>query len=205
LVDPTVPSDIHAAVGSLVSLSAESDNGIFLDLHGSDLEGAVFGRDNPRANYNTTYLYNTNLQYASIIGVSMPKADFTDSNLRGANLADANLSRANFQNAQLNHAQIGGRPFGYSGKLDLSGSRFQDAQLDEATFLDVDLSGANFQGAKLNGVLLCGADLRGAKHLTQDQLNATDDGFDIRLPEGLEEPQAWSEDDPHSFCGVVDR
>jgi hypothetical protein len=43
LVDPTVPSDIHAAVGSLVSLSAESDNGIHLDLHGSDLEGAVFG------------------------------------------------------------------------------------------------------------------------------------------------------------------
>lgn len=209
LVVPSVPSDIEAAVQSLISLSTESDNGIGLDLPGANLEGVAFGLVNSRANYNPTYLYKTNLQYASIIGVSMPKADFSDSNLRGATLANANLSGATFQSAKLNYARIGGSPFGYSRTLDLSGASFQDAQLYEADFLDVDLNGANFRGAQLNRVILCGADLRGVKHLTQDQLNATDDGAEVRLPEGLEEPQAWSEADtqlgPRGFCSVVDR
>ena len=161
---PEPPADIVAALGALVYLSRECDEGIFLDLHGTNLEGAAFGIN---GNYKPVFLFNTNLQYASLIEVSMPNARFSDSNLRGAIIEHANLNGADFQNAQLNDAVI---------------------------VNEVDLSGADFESAQLNGALLCEVNLRGA-NLTQEQLNATADGAEVMLPKdlGLKEPQAWSE------------
>jgi uncharacterized protein YjbI with pentapeptide repeats len=185
LVVPAPPADINAALGSLVDLSFEDDNGIHLDLHGANLEGAAFGTiAGSRANYELVYFYNTNLQYASLVGVNMPKGDFADSNLRGANISRADLSSARFQSAQLNHANI--------DRADLSDANFQDAQLYEADLVDVNLSGANFEGAQLDSALLCYVNLRGAKNLTQRQLSATNDGKEVALPEGLKAPSVWS-------------
>jgi len=204
LIVPSVPSDIDAAVQSLVSLSAESDNGIGLDLHGASLEGVAFGLVNSRANYNPTFLLNTNLQYASLIGVSMLKADFTDSNLRGVNIGNADLSGANFQSAHLSNANIGGVALANNAIVNLRDANFQEANLYEADLVNVDLRGANFQGTKMKRAILCGVDLQGAKNLTQEQLNATEDGGRVRLPEGLHTPSLWREANTmrgtHGYC-----
>ena len=179
---PIMPADIDAALGALVSLSRDPGNRRTLDLHGTNLEGGVFGIG---GKLSPAFLFNTNLQYASLAGVDFPKADFTDSNLRGAGLIDANLSGAYFESAQLNHATL--------EDVNLNGAYLRDAQLYEADLLRVDLSEADFQGAQLDRVLLCGVDLRGAKNLTQAQLNATEDGAEVILPENLEPPPTWRE------------
>ncbi|CAA9481983.1 MAG: hypothetical protein AVDCRST_MAG02-4735 [uncultured Rubrobacteraceae bacterium] len=184
IVVANVPADIDAALASLISLSQERDNGIGLDLHGSNLEGGAFGAN---GNYNPAYLFNTNLQYASLIKIKMPKADFTDSNLRGSNVIDANLSGASFESAQFNSATL--------QDSNLSGAYLRNTNLYEADLLRIDLSGANFEGAQLKRALLCGVDLRGAENLTQGQLDATEDGAQVMLPEGLVPPSQWEETD----------
>jgi hypothetical protein len=177
-----MPADIDAALGALMSLSRDPGNRRSLDLHGTNLEGGVFGIG---GKLSPAFLFNTNLQYASLGSVKFPKADFTDSNLRGAALIDANLSGASFENAQLNDAIL--------EDANLNGAYLRDAQLYEADLLRVDLSEADFQGAQLDRVILCEVDLRGAKNLTQAQLNATEDGGDVMLPENLEPPPIWRE------------
>ena len=177
-----MPADIDAALGALMSLSRDPGNRRSLDLHGTNLEGGVFGIG---GKLSPAFLFNTNLQYASLASVEFPKADFTDSNLRGAGLIDANLSGAYFESAQLNHATL--------EDVNLNGAYLRDAQLYEADLLRVDLSEADFQGAQLDRVILCEVDLRGAKNLTQAQLNATEDGGDVMLPENLEPPPIWRE------------
>ena len=177
-----MPADIDAALRALMSLSRDPGNRRSLDLHGTNLEGGVFGIG---GKLSPAFLFNTNLQYASLASVKFPKADFTDSNLRGAALIDANLSGASFENAQLNDAIL--------EDANLNGAYLRDAQLYEADLLRVDLSEADFQGAQLDRVILCEVDLRGAKNLTQAQLNATEDGGDVMLPENLEPPPIWRE------------
>jgi hypothetical protein len=97
-------ADISAALQSLRSLSLEHDKRILLDLNGTNLEGGIFGE----GSYEQAWLFNSNLQYASLIGVHLPGALLFDSNLRGANLQNANLSGADFRNAQLNDANLRG-------------------------------------------------------------------------------------------------
>jgi len=177
-----MPADIDAALRALMSLSRDPGNRRSLDLHGTNLEGGLFGIG---GKLSPAFLFNTNLQYASLASVKFPKADFTDSNLRGAALIDANLSGASFENAQLNDAIL--------EDANLNGAYLRDAQLYEADLLRVDLSEADFQGAQLDRVILCEVDLRGAKNLTQAQLNATEDGGDVMLPENLEPPPIWRE------------
>jgi hypothetical protein len=177
-----MPADIDAALGALMSPGIPGKNRRSLDLHGTNLEGGVFGIG---GKLSPAFLFNTNLQYASLASVKFPKADFTDSNLRGAALIDANLSGASFENAQLNDAIL--------EDANLNGAYLRDAQLYEADLLRVDLSEADFQGAQLDRVILCEVDLRGAKNLTQAQLNATEDGGDVMLPENLEPPPIWRE------------
>jgi len=177
-----MPADIDAALRALMSLSRDPGNRRSLDLHGTNLEGGLFGIG---GKLSPAFLFNTNLQYASLASVKFPKADFTDSNLRGAALIDANLSGASFENAQLNDAIL--------EDANLNGAYLRDAQLYEADLLRVDLSEADFQGAQLDRVILCEVDLRGAKNLTQAQLNATEDGGGVMLPENLEPPPIWRE------------
>lgn len=225
-VVPDVPADIEAAIVSLAALSHGRDDPLSLYLPGTNLEGVPLSE----VNFNRAYLFNTNLQYASILGGNLPKAEFFDSNLRGANLWGAkidesgfhpsttlNLSEANFQRAQLNHADFERADLErakFQGatlydadltRVNLTEAKFQDANLKEADLLTVDLSGADFHGAQLERAILCRVNLRGAKNLTQAQLNATDDGAEVVLPEGLEEPSAWSkavaQQGSHGYCG----
>jgi uncharacterized protein YjbI with pentapeptide repeats len=190
------PADIDAAVVSLASLSEHRAEPFSLDLHGTDLEGAAI----TDGDFDPAYLFNTNLQSASIVGGDLSGADFTASNLRRAYLVSGerfnepgiqsgtiNLSKASFRMAQLHDAEIHG--------ADLSGASLVEATLYRTAIIQVDLSEADFQSAKLDGALLCVVDLRGAKNLTQSQLNVTADGAGVTLPEGLEAPPTWSEND----------
>ncbi len=89
-------------------------------------------------------------------------ANFTETDLRRATLADSHCPRARFERASL---------------INADGRR---ANFTRASFADADVTNMNFDGADLSG-----ADLRGARGLTQAQLDdACGDGR-TRLPRGM--------------------
>lgn len=89
-------------------------------------------------------------------------ANFTEADLRRASFADASCVRARFERAMLAHA-------------DGSGANFS-----RASFAGADVSNMNFADADLSG-----ADLRGARGLTQAQLDEACGNNRTRLPRGL--------------------
>jgi uncharacterized protein YjbI with pentapeptide repeats len=89
-------------------------------------------------------------------------ADFTDADLRRARLADAHCPRARFERATLINADASGADF------------------TRASFAGADVTRMNFAGADLSG-----ADLRGARGLTQAQLDLACGDTRTRLPRGL--------------------
>lgn len=89
-------------------------------------------------------------------------ANFTETDLRRATLADAHCPRARFERASLVNAD---------------GRR---ANFTRASFAGADVTNMNFDGADLSG-----ADLRGARGLTQAQLNDACGDARTRLPRGM--------------------
>jgi len=89
-------------------------------------------------------------------------ANFTETDLRRATLADANCPRARFERASLNNAD---------------GRR---ANFTRANFVGADVTDMNFDGADISG-----ADLRGARGLTQAQLDDACGDARTRLPRGM--------------------
>jgi hypothetical protein len=72
-------------------------------------------------------------------------------------------------------------------RLDLRGTNLQGATLFRA-----DLQGATLFRATLSRADLIGANLRGARGLTQEQIEWTFGCNETELPEGLNRPQLWS-------------
>jgi hypothetical protein len=103
--------------------------------------------------------------------VNLVEAHFPKSALRYANLAGADLTRVDLRRADLRHAIL--------VYADLDG-----AQLNGADLRDANLSNANLSLVDLSSALLNRADLRFARELRQDQLDAAC-GTDAKLPKGL--------------------
>ena len=123
-------------------------------------------------------LKNADLRHANLQGADLQGADLEGANLWEANLQNASLFIANLQDASLSN-------------INLQGAFLQLANLQGAN-----LGGANLQGAKLyadlRGADLQDADLRGARDLTQEQLNAAIGDDSTVLPAGLTRPAHWS-------------
>ncbi len=102
--------------------------------------------------------------------------------LSGVDLSEANLYVANLSGAILSEAQL--------FWANLSGADLTDANLSRARLGGANLSGANLSEANLYRANLSGADLRGAKNLTQEQLDSSFiyEGETVILPDGFNQP-----------------
>ena len=154
------------------------------NFQGTDLRGAEFIGSN---------FSHANLAHADVRGATMFGSQFTLANLegahldglagQGANLAGANLDHARFTDAALMGADL--RQVRAKGALfdqvnfvgaHLQGGRFSVASFRGARLNGADLTGgefsrADFRDADLTGAYLYASDLRGARNLTQAQLD----------------------------------
>lgn len=127
---------------------------------------------------------------ASCSGCNLFQGDFSGLEARGLNLSGSRLrqsdlslsvlNRTNFSNTDLRDVE------GYGGVF--SGSRFDGANLTNASFVGAYLEGASFAGATLTGANFSGASLAGARGLTQSRLNQACGDEATRLPGGLRIP-----------------
>jgi uncharacterized protein YjbI with pentapeptide repeats len=99
-------------------------------------------------------------------------ADLTNTCVKGGNLEGANFANAKLVLMCMSYADFKGASFRHA---DLAGANLAHAKLD----------GADFSGASLSITSFKGTDLRGAKGLTQIQLDAACGDADTRAPHGL--------------------
>jgi len=123
------------------------------------------------------YRISLDLYEANLIGATLQKANLQGANLRGANLQGASLEVASLQGANLQKANLRG------------------ANLQGANLLAANLRGANLRGANLLAANLHGVDLQEANLLVQEQVGLAIGDENTKLPEGLERPKAWTEDE----------
>lgn len=132
-----VAADIQAVLHVLARRKAENDQGTVY-LFNANLEGAT--------------LWDANLQ-----GAALDQANLRDANLRGANLQGANLRDADLQGADLRGASLKGAK----------------------------LRNTNLKSAKLQGANLKGTNLEGTVGLNQEQLDSASCDEETRPPPGL--------------------
>lgn len=123
-----------------------------------EVAGAILqGADLRFADGRKAFLVNANLRSVNFEGADLKKANFEGADMDEARLAGADLTKAKLRNVNLDSADLMGVEFILA---DLSGSILSGANVDDA----------DFEGAKLDLVRFDGTDLRGARHLTRDQL-----------------------------------
>jgi uncharacterized protein YjbI with pentapeptide repeats len=141
------------------------------DLTGADLAGAaLLGARLQAARLDAADLRRAWLWGAELDGARLRGARLEAADLRAARLADADLAGADLRHASLRGAR-------------LPGASLAGARLDGALMLAADLRGADWTGAT-GAMVLHGADLRGARGLTQGQLDAAVGDADTLLPDG---------------------
>ncbi len=156
-------------------------------VKGAKLQGANLRQANMKrvflikADLRRAQLQGANLGYAQLQGVNLEEAQLQGADLRVAQLQGADLRRAQLQGAELRVAQ-------------LRGANLEEAQLQGADLWVAQLQRANLRGATLEKANLRGANLRGAKHLTQAQLNQACVDEETILPEGLTRPKPCSKE-----------
>lgn len=143
------------------------------DLMGIDLAGARLEKvDLSLARLGNADLSRVDFENGSISQAMLRYANLSEANLlavnaRGTTLVEANLTKVVLRKADLREAQLGG------------------AKLDRADLFGADLRRAEMDSTSLANADLRGADLRGARHLTQAQLDACNSCKGARLPSGL--------------------
>jgi uncharacterized protein YjbI with pentapeptide repeats len=196
--------DLNNGNQSLVGLSVEN-----AFLPGIDLENAEL--DN--ANFQEATLSGAKLQEASLRGADLRGANFGDSasddtsnanleeanlknvDARGAVLTKVNFQGANFKNADLSYAVLDG--------AQLQGVNLKGTSLEQANLTGADLQRVDFQNSYLYYADISGADLRGAKHLTQEQINASLGDDETQLPADLHPSSTWVSGGPLSESGPL--
>jgi len=179
----TLAPDIQAILTVLGRRARSPREPERLDLHETDLRGAI--------------LVRANLSGAELSGAGLSEAQLLSADLSVVGLAGADLSRANLLGAKLFGASlVEANLFGADLSVtDLSGATLSRADLSRAYLGDANLFGANLSGAKLSSARLSGANLRNADlseaHLTQAQLEETSGNGSTLLPSNLKPPAHW--------------
>jgi uncharacterized protein YjbI with pentapeptide repeats len=151
-------------------------------LDGAYLEGAYL-KD---ANLSEASLWNAKLSDANLAGALLSNAQMFQTLLTGAHLEHAYLDGAILMNVLASDAHLEDA-FLVNAMLDqtlLDGADLDGADLRGAHLKDVDLEDADLEGADLEGAKLVGVNLRGARNLTQEQLDAACIDKSTKLPPG---------------------
>ena len=112
-----------------------------------------------KADLQFSDLLGANLQATDLKGANLRGANLRGANLRGANLQGTNLQGANLQDANLRGENLQGANL---RGANLRGANLQGTNLQGANLRDANLRGENLQGANLQGANLQGANLQGA-------------------------------------------
>ena len=198
--------DLAGAV--LVSADLREANLRGADLKGADLIGAnLFGADLcgadlcgarvSEADLNRTNLRESDLRGANLSGSSLNGADLRQAYLSRAVLSRTNLSVANLREAKLSGANLDGADLSAArvSSTDLRGANLNRANLRGANLSRANLCGANLSGALLIKAHLEDVDFTNAKGLTQGQVDSANGNARTNLPEGLNRPAHWEEED----------
>src|SRR5215212_2165794 len=123
-------------------------------------------------------LHATNLRVQDLKG-----ADLRGAVLIGANLSSALLNAANLRDADLRHAIL--------RNADLRGANLSNAKLQKAELIAADLSEADLSWSDLRG-----ANLQGTQ-LTQEQLSQARGDKSTRLPDFVQPPPMWNQENQY--------
>jgi uncharacterized protein YjbI with pentapeptide repeats len=202
---------VLTALGRRRSYKGSEDDHIDLrdtDLRGADLHAAnLEGADLSGAQLEEANLFKANLKGAKLRSASLERAVLQDADLEGATIDDvfitpgmpaskgtpANLSRAVLTNASLKRADLHG------ARLEMAiiqNTNLEGAILSEAHLERAQMYGDTYLGeADLRRTNLQDTDLRGAKGLTQEQINQAIGDEYTQLPSNLLKPPGWKDAD----------
>jgi uncharacterized protein YjbI with pentapeptide repeats len=138
---------------------------------------------------NEINLGNANLSNATLYDVNLNNTDLTNADLSNTNLIDSTLNETKLNGAKFNGAYLS---YANLTRAYLSNANLTRAELIGADLTDANLSNANFRGANLNNANLTNAYLRGAKNLTDIQLDKAK-LCNTTLPDGTVSNQNCSE------------
>jgi hypothetical protein len=166
-----------------------------LDLHETNLSGAnLSGANLSNPNFLETNLSGADLSRTKFSEAVLVYSDLSRANLSGAKLSgvhslDTDFSEALFIRADLSGANLSG--------ANLSGTLFSDADLFSrvdpqiAAQIELTILQATIEEEVLSDTNLSGADLSQARHLTQEQLEATTGDGNTQIPSHLKPPAHW--------------
>ncbi len=124
------------------------------------------------------YLHRLNLRGVDLFHAHLGEADLGFTRLDDAVLRDADMRGCNLIGTSLRGA-------------DLTRANLENAITYLPEAVEARKQGTCLQGALLHDARLHGANLRLAKGLTQEQVNAADGDDRTVLPDGVRPPQAW--------------
>lgn len=124
------------------------------------------------------YLHRLNLRGVDLFHAHLEEADLGFTRLDDAVLRDADMRGCNLLGTSLRGA-------------DLTRANLESAITNLPEAVEARKQGTCLQGALLHDARLHGANLRLAKGLTQEQVNAADGDDRTVLPDGVRPPQAW--------------
>jgi len=188
-----------------------------IDISGLEFSNALlFGARMEGANLDEVRLERAQLREARMEGSNLGGARMKEANLKGAHLDGAFLIRAQMDWAFLELAGLQGA---YLEDAQLEGAFLMKARMEGANLAGARMEGANLSGARMDEVVLyktrmnastsfSPSTLRGAglKEINLSEVHADRDRLSellseafgdhsVRLPEGVERPPHWPEED----------
>jgi uncharacterized protein YjbI with pentapeptide repeats len=168
------------------------------DLFGANLSGAgLIGSSMGGVNLEGADLHWADLREANLGGANLRRADLREANLGGANLSGADLAGADLSEAHLRSADLAGADL---CQVDLREANLNGSNLSNADLVRANLSGSNLSEAdcsrmNIDTARLQFADFSAAVNLTQEQIDKAYGNSKTKLPDGIQRPSHWSDDD----------
>lgn len=140
-------------------------------------------------------LYRANLSGSNLFGANLSSANLSEANLISANLYRANLNSSNLSRTHLSGANLVDANLSGSNltRTDLNSARLNGADLRDAILRKANLKLADCNRVRIDSARLQSANLKGAKNLTQEQIDSAEGNSETVLPEGLVRPEHWED------------
>ena len=165
------------------------------DLRHISLEGAMLKTANlDHSHLENSFLRHAHCENAYALEAYFKGADLSDSYWRFANLKDADFTEAQLCRTHFEHVFAKGASY-MSADLSNSywnnASKFGKSNLSNANLNCSVWTGADMQDVYLDGATVYGTDLRGAVHLTRQQLEKTLGDSGTQLSDPALRPSSW--------------